>query len=204
MKHLYRFFRRDAFKFNRSHVTFNKAASNEKYRLADKVKEGFEIIYKAPMEKYILALSIGSFATVGMMSVAGLYILSEKIALQDLVQTKTWGDRTVVSTNEYELMAFVASFFGFNLAIFLMIRRYPLRIYRNGEKYVAVFEGHVPFVRRHVEFQKGQVEPMTPWGIMPWKEQRYSINGQRSILLDHYFKTPSDLHQMIHEKYKYY
>lgn len=156
------------------------------------------------MASYMLALSIGSAVTVSIISALGVYVIATKMSLDDLTLNKSFGKRTIVTSNKYEWVAFVFFFFAFNWAIFLMIRRYPLRIYRNGDQYVAIFEGHIPFLRRQVPFAKGQVEPMPARGILPWKDSRYSLNGTRTILLEYYFKTPSELHRMINEKYKYY
>lgn len=156
------------------------------------------------MEKYMLALSIGSAATVALLSALGAWFFTQHASLEDVVQGATYGSRTIISTDKNELIGFVVSFIGFNLVIYFMIRRYPLRIYRKADNYVAVFEGHIPFMRRQMHFARGQVEPLPATGIMPWKDCRYTINGRRSILLEQYFKTPAELHGMFNEKHKYY
>lgn len=156
------------------------------------------------MEHYILALAIANFTTVTAMGAFGAYVLSQRLTLDDLAEQKTYGDRTIVTTNKYEFVGFIGFFFAFSWTIFLTVRRYPLRIYRRDDDYVAVFEGFVPFLRRKLPFARGQVEPMPPKGIMPWKDNRYTFNGVRTILVENYFKTPAELNRMISDKYRYY
>lgn len=181
-----------------------KTHLTEKLRVLDGIPEGFQIVYRAPMSNYVLALSMGSAITVSLLSAIGIYVLSNSLTLDDLTQATTFGTRTVVSTNKYELVIFMLSFIGFNAAIGMMIHRYPLRIFRKADEYIAIFEGHIPFRRRRLAFQKGQVEPIPPTGVLPWRENRFSINGSRSILFEQYFRTPSELHRMINDKYHYY
>lgn len=173
-------------------------------RRSDQIKEGFQLVYKAPMDKYVLALSIACAFTTAGLALIGYQSYMENMSLDDLEQRKTYGTIVTVSTNKYELVTFMGALVGFNLMMSMMIRRYPLRIWRNGENYIVVFEGHIPSVRRQFTFVKGQVEPIPPKGVMPWRENRYFINGKRTILLEQYFKTPSELHHMINPKYRYY
>lgn len=156
------------------------------------------------MDKYILALSIACAVTTAGLGLLGFQAFKENMSLKDLEQRTTFGEKVTVSTGKYDLVMFIIGLIGFNLMMSVMIRRYPLRIWRNGENYVVVFEGHVPSVRRHVSFLKGQVEPMASKGFLPWKDSRFSINGHKTILLEQYFKTPSELNHMVNEKYRYY
>lgn len=171
---------------------------------ADNIAEGFNLVYKAPMDKYILALSIACAVTTAGLTLLGYQVYTENMSLKDLEQRTTFGEKVVVSTGKYDLVLFIIGLVGFNIMMSIMIRRYPLRIWKNGENYIVVFEGHIPSVRRYFPFLKGQVEPVPARGILPWKDSRFLINGQKAILLDQYFKTPSELHHMINEKYRYY
>lgn len=156
------------------------------------------------MQNYILALSIASAVTIPLVAGLGLYAYASDQPLSELAKRKTWGYRVVVKTDETELLVFMGCFCLFNLAILGFINRYPLRIYRNADDYIAVFQGYLPFLRRQIKFSKGQVEPTPNAGFMPWKDVIFSINGKRSVLLEQYFKTPSELSRMIHEKYHWY
>jgi hypothetical protein len=111
---------------------FRKKPSEKKYRLKDKIDESFSIIYKAPMEYYLLscnymttisAITFGSFA---------LY--------------RYWTDFTPVKGGreyEFELSNGMAKISDRDFNIFavsivllaasvrLILHKYPLRIYRN-------------------------------------------------------------------------
>lgn len=156
------------------------------------------------MDKYILALSIACAVTSAGLTLLGFQVYRDNLSLQDVQQRKTYGEKVIVSAGKYDFVMFIIGLIGFNIMMSVTIRRYPLRIWKKGENYVVVFEGHIPTVRRQFSFVKGQVEPVPPKGVLPWKENRFFIDGRRTILLEQYFKTPSELHQMIHEKYRYY
>uniref|UniRef100_A0A336LF54 CSON011132 protein n=1 Tax=Culicoides sonorensis TaxID=179676 RepID=A0A336LF54_CULSO len=194
--------------FHQSPIRFKvmnlKPITEESMRIKDKLTHNFKIIYRAPMQSYIKALSIACAVTSAGLAFIGIHAYINGLTLDDLQQRSSYGDRFVVSTNTTELALFMVSLVVFNIVMSLTIRRYPLRIWRNGENYVAVFQSHIPFVCRNFSFMKGQMEPMAVKGVLPWKDARYVVNGQRMILLDQYFKTPSELHRMLNEKYDYY
>lgn len=181
-----------------------KPVTEEALKRADKINAAFQLVYKAPMDKYVLALSIACCVTTAGLGLLGFQVFTDNLTLDDLQQRTTFGEKVTVSTGKNDLVMFIVGLIGFNLMMSIMIRRYPIRIWKNGENYVVVFEGHIPSVRRQFPFLKGQVEPMPPKGILPWKDSRFLINGQKTIMLEQYFKTPSELHHMINKKFRYY
>lgn len=197
----FRFFHQTPPRLGLSKPQFQSLAKQEKLRIADGLHDGYQIIYRLPMHRYVLALSIASAVTVPIVTGILIHAYFTNISLDELTQRNTWGVRTVVSTNKYELVAFMFFFFTFNIVVTAFINRCPLRIYRNADEYVAVFEGLIPLLRRKFRFLKGQVEPAPKGGIMPWKDVMYTLNGKRSILLESYFKTPHEMARMVHEKY---
>ncbi|KAL1381019.1 hypothetical protein pipiens_013768 [Culex pipiens pipiens] len=106
-----------------------------------------------------------------------------------------------LTANENDLMVFLGFFLFANVVIRLMVNRYTLRVYRNNEKYIAVFEGYLPFTRRHIQFKGGEVSAVPEGGILPWQDARYKINDKPVLLLDGNFRTPSELNAMMkHER----
>ncbi|XP_063697303.1 uncharacterized protein LOC134828207 [Culicoides brevitarsis] len=180
-----------------------KPATEESLRKSDKILNGFSLIYKAPADKYILSVSAFVLLTVsGLLTYVFIYFY-HGMTFEEIVPRKTFGQKRSVTTNKTELIIAGIGTVVFNIMLTLMIRRYPLRIWKNGENYVAVFEGHIPFVRRQLKFVKGQVEPVPAKGVLPWAQSRFLMNGNKTILVDTHFKTPSELHQMINKKFKY-
>jgi hypothetical protein len=55
----------------------------------------------------------------------------------------------------------------------------------------------MPLQKRHLEFEKGQLDILPPKGIMPWRDARYKMKDQTTLLLTGYFKTSSELYNML-------
>lgn len=102
-----------------------------------------------------------------------------------------------LSANETDIMIMGAGFFLMAAVIRIFINRYPLRIYKRETDYVAIFEGQLPRMTKKLYYRKGDVIEQPPSGIMPWQDSRYKINGSKVIMLINYFKSPSELHQML-------
>uniref|UniRef100_A0A182M781 Uncharacterized protein n=1 Tax=Anopheles culicifacies TaxID=139723 RepID=A0A182M781_9DIPT len=102
-----------------------------------------------------------------------------------------------LTANETDLVYFLGFFLLVNVVIRIMINRYPLRIYRNGKQYLAVFEGQLPLVTKQLNFQQGDLTPVPPGGVLPWQESRYKINDKQVLLLEDYFRTPSEITAMM-------
>uniref|UniRef100_A0A182N1W8 Uncharacterized protein n=1 Tax=Anopheles dirus TaxID=7168 RepID=A0A182N1W8_9DIPT len=102
-----------------------------------------------------------------------------------------------LTANETDLLYFLGFFFLTNVVIRIMVNQYPLRIYKNEKKYVAVFEGQIPLLSKQLPFQQGDVVPVPPGGVLPWQDSRYKINDKKVLLLEDYFRTPSELNAMM-------
>uniref|UniRef100_A0A182FMQ5 Uncharacterized protein n=2 Tax=Anopheles albimanus TaxID=7167 RepID=A0A182FMQ5_ANOAL len=102
-----------------------------------------------------------------------------------------------LTTNENDLLFFMGFFFLGNFIIRIVINRYPLRIYRQEKQYIAVFEGHIPLWKRMLKFRRGDVVVMPPSSIVPWQDARYKINGNKVLLFNEYFRSPSELNNML-------
>jgi len=97
-----------------------------------------------------------------------------------------------------ELKYFGIALIGFCFAIKSILHKYPLRIYRNqAYNYIAIFEGNIPLTKTKLNFEKGCVKELPATGIMPWRDHRYSINDRSTIMYFEFFKTPSELLNMM-------
>ncbi|XP_053689315.1 uncharacterized protein LOC128738303 isoform X2 [Sabethes cyaneus] len=171
-----------------------KTRKEERYRLSDKVPIDYRIIYRAPMEYYLSACNlVTSFSFAAM---AGLttysYLRSYNIMVGPFAVE--YGPLTA---NESDLVVFLGFFLLANVVIRVIVNRYPLRIYRSNDKYLAVFEGYLPLTRKKMLFQKGDVWPVPEGGILPWQYARYKMNGKQVLLMQDYFRTPSELSAML-------
>lgn len=64
-------------------------------------------------------------------------------------------------------------------------------------RYIALFEGQFPFTKSKVKFTKGDVTEVADSGVLPWRDSRYKISNRNVLLLSEFFKTPSELFEMM-------
>lgn len=70
-------------------------------------------------------------------------------------------------------------------------------------RYTAIFEGQVPFQKDKYTFLKGAIKEQPVKGILPWRDCRFKINGERNVvLLYESFRTPSEMFDMIKKPVK--
>lgn len=70
-------------------------------------------------------------------------------------------------------------------------------------RYIAVFEGQIPFQKDQYHFVQGAVKEMPIKGILPWRDSRFKINDERKVvMLYEKFKTPSELFVMMNKPLK--
>lgn len=71
-----------------------------------------------------------------------------------------------------------------------------LILYNHHFSYIAMFEGNLPLMAQPLRFAGGEVKE-TFNGILPWHESMYRMKGRSVLLLTQYFRTPSELNQML-------
>ncbi|XP_059609221.1 uncharacterized protein LOC132256724 [Phlebotomus argentipes] len=174
-----------------------KKWNEEKIRNMDKLPSHWTLIYRNPMYNYVSAMTwitTVSFTVIGIFLahwlITGHYFLgtNEQIEAQEL------GPGT---SNLSEVVVMCGFFIIFNGILRVTLNRFPLRIYQNGEKYLAIYTWKVPYRNEILEYSKGDVVQVPPRGML-WASLRYKIRGRKTILLYNYFRSPSDLHGMMH------
>lgn len=170
------------------------------YKKRDGVPNGYVIIYKAPMEGYLTACK--NITTITSIVMIGLVTYNYQ-NLSKLVTVPSAGENVELYglvSNEVDIFYFIAGFTAVTIALRFFISKYPLRIYRNSEKYLAVYDSQLPMKYKHLDFARGQVKPAEPFLLNPWKSDTFRIKNYTSVLLIDYFKTPSELFQMLKEE----
>lgn len=166
------------------------------FRRKDGVPEGFTLIYKAPMEYYLTSCkNITTICSVvlGAMVVYNYSHLFELIGIPSTDEFEMYG----LISCEQDVFFFIFAFTAMTLAIRVFISKYPLRIYRKADQYLAVYDSQLPLKYTHLQFARGQVTAAEPFLLNPWKRETYKIKDYTSVLLIDYFKTPSELFQML-------
>ncbi|XP_055378373.1 uncharacterized protein LOC129610070 [Condylostylus longicornis] len=164
------------------------------YMKRDKMSQDYTIIYRAPMENYLVISKNVTTITATLISIlAGYkYILGEKMT--NISKEEQLGDLMI---GDSDLIIFAAGFILITIILRVFISKYPLRIYRKGDTYVAVFQGQQPFQNPKLHFNKGEASESKPNSLNPWSESMYQLKNKNVILLTEYFKTPSELTDMM-------
>uniref|UniRef100_T1GI53 Protein SDA1 n=1 Tax=Megaselia scalaris TaxID=36166 RepID=T1GI53_MEGSC len=164
-------------------LTLTKKPMKEaQYKKRDGVPNGYVIIYKAPMEGYLTACK--NITTITSIVMIGLVTYNYQ-NLSKLVTVPSAGENVELYglvSNEVDIFYFIAGFtaeFG---------------------KIPAVYDSQLPMKYKHLDFARGQVKPAEPFLLNPWKSDTFRIKNYTSVLLIDYFKTPSELFQMLKEE----
>lgn len=108
-----------------------KNLREEKFKKIDQIAENYTLIYKAPMENYLMFcknFTMFSFVAIGSLAI---YKYWNDIKYVDMDYEMTFHSLT---TSENEIIGFIVGFFVFNIVIRIMLNKYPLRIYQNNTK----------------------------------------------------------------------
>ncbi|XP_014093637.1 uncharacterized protein [Bactrocera oleae] len=157
----------------------------------DSVPSEYELIYRAPMETYVTVAKYISTMAAAIISSATIYTVTNEYKLS----TANFESMGLVSHPD-DLWYFSLGFIAVTIAIRLFIARYPLRIYGANDKYIAVYEPQLPFQSSKHKFNKGDVEEIMS-RFNPWNNCTYRLGNRTSLLLNRYFRTPSDYNQML-------
>ncbi|XP_068082270.1 uncharacterized protein [Anabrus simplex] len=182
---------------SRTTVTSTSRSTEDKLKVKDGIPTDYELIYRAPMNSYVIAAQGFSSVLSSLFIALGAfeYIHGESGDRHVIIN-----DVSIIQTNEQILML-IAVFVIANVSLQIFALKYPIRIYKNKmNSFIAVYVGYIPFKTRQVEFKAGNVIRLPPSGVMPWGMCWFKIKDKNSILLEHYFRKPADLHSMLQEK----
>ncbi|XP_070498179.1 uncharacterized protein [Chironomus tepperi] len=178
-----------------------KRVSEKKFKLRDKIDPEWSLIYKAPMEYYLAACN--HITTLSAILFTGYIIVKfknrhEKVSTE-MKPFEMLSGKILMADSDY--VYFAIGFVVINIVLRITAYRFPLRIYKKGTEFTAVFEGQVPFSKDKYVFAKGAIKEEPIRGVLPWRDCRYKIDDKRKvILLYESFKTPSELFEMLKKK----
>lgn len=158
------------------------SGTEKKWMKYDEVSANFKLIYRAPMYNYVLASH--SMVVFGpLLMVVGFLA---RVGLKGYFPV------------DLELVIWTSAFVAFNFSVLRILSMYVLRIYsdENGS-YIMVKSGTFPSQISKYSYSEGQLQKLEPTGYLPWQFSRFTLDGKKSIILDYYFRKPSDLFAML-------
>lgn len=172
--------------------------SQDRWRDRDGVPKEWQLIYKAPMDdilKYVATYL--SFST-GTVALSSLYYGIFKFDFKNWDTPILFGDDVVIASNGTECLVYLGTFILFHIAVKMVLSKYVIRLYQNGDEYLAIFRGNIfNSIRKH-SFHLNEFKKLNPTIAVAWADSRYNLGQQHGILLDNYFKTPEYLNSLLH------
>ncbi|XP_030387519.1 uncharacterized protein LOC115634103 [Scaptodrosophila lebanonensis] len=171
-----------------------QSADVERYLLRkDRIPETYQLVYRAPMENYVAWTKNISTATISVLSLVALYQAATTMNFVDIALKLDLGP---LVSEESDLYYFVVGFVLINLAIRMFVAKYPLRIYKSPEKYVAVYGSQLPLGTVKHYFHRGEIKEYKNF-LNPWRHIMYKLGSRSSMLLVDYFKSPSEFEKLF-------
>lgn len=171
------------------------ALKQQEFLNADKLPSSYTLIYRAPLSKYVI---VGATSTTVLLLAASVSVSLTYVLTDTSFDTELTYSDTVISGTFNQAVSFLCLTSLITLVLFMMSRRYVLRVYRNNSDFVAVYAGVIPGFNRTLRFKAGSVVYLpTTYKILPWATNLYTIDGKKSILLEDHFRTFRDLNVMM-------
>jgi len=168
----------------------------------DKVPDGYELIYRAPMTSYVKLAHVTSSVSVLLLGVVGVY---------KYITNATFNVPLKFEGNEFnqlgdiqldnDLTFLVSMFIMFNVGICAVTLRYPVRIYCHEEasSYICVLNRFLPLSTKNITFSAGDVRRHIPFtsSLLPWRDALFKIGTKTMFIMENNFRTPADFSAML-------
>ncbi|XP_068628800.1 uncharacterized protein [Battus philenor] len=174
--------------------------TQDKLRKMDGVSREWNLIYKAPMEnilKFATAYLTFSTTSVSCGLVYYSFFIFEKATMYEPV---VLSNGVVIANNGMECAIYLAAFVLFHVAVKVLLSKYVVRLYQNGDNYLAIFRGNLyNSINKH-EFHISEFRKINPSLVISWSDARFALGKKKGILLENYFKTPEYFNYLLYKK----
>jgi hypothetical protein len=186
-----------------SRIQFSQK-TEAKLKSTDKIPSEFTLIYRAPMASYMnLAQAVSSISVLLLGGVGAYKYVTDATGNFPLTfkinELNTLGDIQI----DGELLVYFSAFIIFNVGIWAMTLRYPLRIYHHEgtNSYICVLKGFLPLNTKNISFSAGEIRKHIPlmYSLLPWRDAMFKVGKKTMYILENYFRTPADFNTMFNK-----
>lgn len=180
-----------------SHHRIKYMESQDRWRERDGLTKEWELIYKAPMDKilkFVTTYLTVSTATVG---ACGLYYGLFVFDKSDLNTPVLLAEDLVIANGAGECLVYIGAFMAFHIAVKMLLSKFVVRLYQNGDDYLAIFRGHLHNSIKTHKFSLKEFKKLKPTVVVTWGDARFGLGKKHAILLENYFKTPEYLNYLL-------
>lgn len=172
----------------------------ERWREKDSMSKRWQLIYKAPMEKALnYATAYLTFSTVTT-ALCGIYYAGFVFDVKDMNNPVILGDDVVIADSGAECLIYLGAFILFHTAVKVLLSKYVIRMYQDGDNFTAVFRGHWFNSTKKHEFKLHEFEKLKPTFVVSWGDARFGLGKKHGIILENYFKTPEHFNYLLDKK----
>lgn len=170
------------------------------WRERDGVSQRWQLIYKAPMDTILKFSTTYLSFTTGIIGIGGIYYGAFVYDVADINKPIVIGDDVVIANSAIECLTYLGAFVALHIAVKIVLAKYVVRLYKDGDEYLAIFRGHFWNSTKKHKFHLKDFHKLNPSVVVPWTESRYSLGSKKGILMENYFKTPEYFHYLINKK----
>ncbi|KAL0850435.1 hypothetical protein ABMA28_012239 [Loxostege sticticalis] len=172
----------------------------DRWREKDDVSKRYQLIYKAPMDKAMNYLSTYLTYSTAVIAGSGLYFGIFDFDKEAMNNPVVFGEDVVIANSGTECLVYIGAFVGFHIAVKILLSKYVLRLYQDGDNYLAVFQGHTFNSTVKHEFRLMDFKKLNPTLVVSWGDARFSLGKKQAIILENYFKTPEYFNYLLNKK----
>ncbi|XP_045456053.1 uncharacterized protein LOC123665860 [Melitaea cinxia] len=174
--------------------------SQGKWQEKDGLTKNWQLIYKAPMGNilnYAVTYLTSSTAIIG---AAAIYYTAFKFDMTTINDPIVLGDQVVIANNTTEYLIYLGAFIIFHVALKVLLSKFVIRLYKNGDEYLAIFRGSwYNSIVKH-KFHLEEFKKLNPTFVVSWGDSRFGLGKKHGILLDKYFRTPEHFNYLLNKK----
>ncbi|XP_045760407.1 uncharacterized protein LOC123864167 [Maniola jurtina] len=172
----------------------------EKWKEKDGVSQQWNLIYKAPMEQVLNVATAYLTASTVTITAGGIYYAGFVFDINTMYDPVLLGGDVVIANNAFECLIYLGAFVLFNTAVKVVLSKFVIRLYQDGDQYLAIFRGNwYNSIVKH-EFHLDEFKKLNPTFVVSWGDSRFSLGKKHGILLDQYFKTPEYYNYLVYKK----
>lgn len=174
--------------------------TQDRWRKIDNVPNRWQLIYKAPMDSLLNFATVYLTFSTTTVAMSSLYYAAFVFDKTDFDSPVLLGDSVVIADSAIECFTYVGAFIAFHVAVKLLLSKYVVRLYQDGDNYIAIFRGHFyNSIKKH-EFNLRDFKKVNSTLAIAWSDARYSLGNKKAVILENYFKTPEHFNYLLSKK----
>lgn len=173
--------------------------SQDRWRERDGVSKRWQLIYRTPMDNVLKFMATYLTVSTTTIAVSSLYYAAMVFDPASINDPVIIGDDVVIANSALECLIYLGAFIALNISVRVLLSRFVIRLYQDGDEYLAIFRGNFHNTINKHKFHLKEFRKLDPTLVVTWSDARYGLGPKHGILLENYFKTPEHFNYL---KYK--